>query len=126
MTFSGDVEVRADFMNNAVAGDLENFTDSNSDTYTGGFTLINGDIDRSVNPSLDFTIFADLEGSIENDRTAEVYEAEFGDAELLGDFYDDGNATIPSTVRGELDGGLQKVGGNFIQFENGSSFNATR
>jgi hypothetical protein len=94
----GDMIVTADFGDDTLSGRVDNFSDSDADTYTGNLDITNGTI-NNLAPAFIVTYAADIDGDLTNDRTGDNLDV---DAFFVGDFYGDNAELMGGVIRGEI------------------------
>jgi hypothetical protein len=99
----GQMNLTANFQDSEISGNVVNFVDVNSATYTGQLAIGNGVIDRGANVATQFTITADLTGDLNSTTAGAVNFA----TTLDGDFY----GANYENVGGQLNGNVTSATG---------------
>ncbi|MGR3660109.1 MAG: hypothetical protein ACU0CA_02835 [Paracoccaceae bacterium] len=95
ISMDGLLNMKVSFANNAVSGTATNFIDENNANYSGKLTLSNGMIDRGADPNVDYTLQADIGGTLSGGgKSFDI------SADLQGDFHGSGWKATSGGVQG--------------------------
>ena len=108
---SGGFDLTADFAASTISGQAGSFADDNNIAWSGSLPLTNGQIDRLANPATEYTLTADLAGTISGGGNSLTIAAA-----LSGDFLGAGHDAVQGVISGTATGasGSDYLFGDFI------------
>lgn len=94
----GNLTLDANFANDTISGSASNFVDIAGENYSGSLAVTSGVYDRTLDPTTDFTIAADIRGTL-TDTGAVTYAV---DGEMFADFIGVNHQFIYGFVEGTV------------------------
>ncbi len=97
---AGEIALTAGFSSNTISGRIDNLTSEVQGQYAGVITIDNGEIDRTIDPEVDYTFFADVGGEIQSPGGDDLVV----DGVLYGDFFGNGYSHVAGFMEGSITG----------------------
>jgi len=93
----GDVSITANWRDDSVSGQATNFLDEENSALSGSLAITNGTIDRTADVDIDFTVVADVDGTLRGGGNNYDFDMTY-----LADFYGTNQAAIGGITVGQV------------------------